>query len=58
MAAKATPANQSGKECKMSAGTAKLDLYWANCGANSGSLSTPIANAINPVSARSPSMNE
>src|SRR5271167_2165164 len=42
MAAKATPANQDGKLCKKSAGTAKLFLYCRNPSANSGNLSTPL----------------
>jgi hypothetical protein len=58
IAAKATPANQSGNERKMSAGTAKFDLYCANCGAKSGSLSTPAAIAMNPVRARRPRRKE
>ena len=58
IAANATPANQSGKECRMSAGIAKFDLYCSNWGANSGSDATPAASAMKPVSARSPSRKE
>ena len=58
IAAKAMPTNQSGKECRISAGTAKLLRWVAKPSAYSGICCTPAAIAMKPVSARRPSISE
>ena len=58
MAANATPTNQDGKMCKISAGTAKLLLKCSKPAAYSGMWAMPAAITKNPTIASRPSMNE